>query len=152
MAQAALTRTKINTKPTQLARKADPAFQGRPRAGRPSQGHRVSGDARSSARDASRVVVGLEHGITVYLPEADGEPWRAVFRENGQRRCRQGATEAKLAAKLEKVRERLAACALNMELPGVALLAHYLDPDRLPAGDRWSRKPGAGCASGSPPR
>ena len=78
MAQAALTRTKINTKPTQLARKADPAFQGRPRAGRPAQGHRVSGDARSSARDASRVVVELEYGIT-YPPEAVGEPWRAVF-------------------------------------------------------------------------
>jgi hypothetical protein len=136
MAQAALTRTKINTKPTQLAPKADPAFRGRPRAGRPAQGHPVSGDARPSARDASRVVVELEHGITVYPPEADGDPWRAVFTENGQRRYRQGATEAKLAAKLEKVRERLAACAPNMELPGSGLIAHYLDPDRLPAGDR----------------
>jgi hypothetical protein len=89
---------------------------------------------------AARVVVELEHGITVYPPEADGDPWRAVFTENGQRRYRQGTTEAKLAAKLEKVRERLAACAPNMELPGSGLIAHYLDPDRLPAGDRWSRK------------
>jgi len=140
MAQAALTRTKINTKPTQLARKADPAFRGRPKAGRSAQGHCVSGDARSSARDASRVVVELEYGITVYPPEAVGEPWRAVFTENGQRRYRQGATEAKLAARLEKVRERLAACAPNMELPGADLIAHYLDPDRLPVDDRWSRK------------
>jgi hypothetical protein len=49
----------------------------------------------------------MEHGITVYPPEADGEPWRAVFVENGARRFRQGATEAKLAEKLEKVRENV---------------------------------------------
>jgi hypothetical protein len=45
----------------------------------------------------------------VYPPGADAEPWRAVFIEDGQRRHRRGATEAKPAAKLEKVRERLAA-------------------------------------------
>jgi hypothetical protein len=76
----------------------------------------------------------------VYPPEADGELWRAVFIENGQRRYRQGATEAKLAAKLEKVTERLRADAPNMERPGADLIAHYLDPDRLPVEDRWSRK------------
>jgi hypothetical protein len=27
-----------------------------------------------------------------------------------------------------------------MERPGSDLIAHYLDPDRLPAQDRWSRK------------
>jgi len=27
-----------------------------------------------------------------------------------------------------------------MERPGADLIRHYLDPDRLPAGDRWSRK------------
>ena len=53
---------------------------------------------------------------------------------------RQGATEAKLAAKLEKVRERLAAGASNMERPGADLIAYYLDPDRLPVEERWSRK------------
>ncbi len=63
-----------------------------------------------------------------------------MFTENGQRRFRQGATEAKLAAKLEKVRERLQADAANMERPGADLIRHYLDPDRLPAGQRWSRK------------
>jgi len=26
-----------------------------------------------------------------------------------------------------------------MERPGADLIAHYLDPDRLPAEDRWSR-------------
>jgi integrase len=76
----------------------------------------------------------------VYPPEADGEPWRAVFTENGQRRYRQGATEEKLAARLEKVTERLRAGAANMERPGADLIAHYLDPGRLPVQDRWSRK------------
>jgi hypothetical protein len=27
-----------------------------------------------------------------------------------------------------------------MERPGADLIRHYLDPDRLPAGQRWSRK------------
>jgi hypothetical protein len=39
-------------------------------------------------------------------PETDGERWRAVFTENGQRRFRQGATEAKLAAKLTSCAHR----------------------------------------------
>jgi integrase len=64
----------------------------------------------------------------------------ATFTENGQRRFRQGATEARLAEKLELVRERLSAGAANMERPGADLIAHYLDPDRLPAARRWSRK------------
>jgi hypothetical protein len=46
-----------------------------------------------------------------------------------QRRFRQGATEAKLAAKLEKVTERLRADAANMERPGADLIRHYLDPE-----------------------
>ena len=90
--------------------------------------------------DAPRPVIELGLGILVYPPETDGEPWRAVFTENGQRKFRQGATEAKLAAKLEKVRERLSAGALNMERPGADLIAYYLDPDRLPVNERWSRK------------
>ncbi len=66
--------------------------------------------------------------------------WRAVFTENGRRRFRQGVTEADLAVKLEKVRERLAAGASNMERPGADLIAWYLNPDRLPAHRQWSRK------------
>ncbi len=42
--------------------------------------------------------------------------------------------------KLEKVTERLAADAPNMEQSGAELTAHYLDPDRLPVAQRWSRK------------
>jgi integrase len=86
------------------------------------------------------LVVEVGWGVVVYPPEAGGGSWRAVFTENGQRRYRQAATEAGLAAKLEPVLERLAAGAVNMERTGADLIAHYLDPDRLPADRRWSRK------------
>jgi integrase len=92
------------------------------------------------AADSPRPVIELEFGILVYPPETNGEPWRATFTEHGQRKYRQGATEAKLAAKLEKVKKRLSANAANMEQPGADLIAHYLDPDRLPVEERWSRK------------
>jgi hypothetical protein len=59
----------------------------------------------------------LDFGILVYPPAAQGDPWRAVFQENGKRRFRESGTEAGLAAKLEKVQERLAAGARNMERP-----------------------------------
>jgi hypothetical protein len=141
MAQSAPARTKINTKVTQPAPgRSSRRPAGRPGPGRPPRGSRVSGDARESVRQPDRPVIELDFGILVYPPETDGEPWRAVFTENGQRKYRQGATEAKLAAKLEKVRERLSAGAANMERPGADLIRHYLDPDRLPAQDRWSRK------------
>ena len=73
-------------------------------------------------------------------PEAEGQPWRATFTENGRRRFRQARTEAELAAKLAKVTERLRAGAPDMERPGADLIAHYLDPDRLPVSERWSRR------------
>ena len=44
--------------------------------------------------------------MTVYPPQRDLEPWRAVWVENGRRRFREAVTEEKLAAKLEKVTER----------------------------------------------
>jgi integrase len=85
-------------------------------------------------------VIDMGCGVTVYPPETDGELWRAVWVENGRRRFRQAATEARLAAKLAVVTERLAAEAPNMERPGADLIRHYLNPDRLPADRRWSRK------------
>jgi integrase len=90
--------------------------------------------------DSPRPVIELDFGILVYPPQTNGEPWRAVFTEHRKRKYRQGATEAKLAAKLEKVKERLSAGATNMEQPGADLIAYYLDPDRLPVNERWSRK------------
>ena len=85
-------------------------------------------------------VIELGCGITVYPPRRDGEPWRAVWVENGQRRFREAVTEGKLAAKLTKVIERLEADAPKMELPGADLIGYYLSPGRLPADRQWSRK------------
>jgi len=116
----------------------------------PDRAHRVPGDrtAIPGLHDpvaSARVVVEVECGILVYPPEEAGEPWRAVFTENGRRRFRQAMTEAELAAKLEKVTERLRAGAPDMERPGADLIAHYLDPDRLPVSKRWSRRERRTC-------
>jgi hypothetical protein len=142
MAPSVPSRTNNNTNPTQVASgQASRRPAGRNKARRPAPGQaRVAGDARRSTRDPGRVVIELECGITVYPPEEAGAPWRATFTENGRRRFRQGATEAELAARLEKVTERLQAGAPDMERPGADLIAYYLDPDRLPPDKRWSRK------------
>jgi hypothetical protein len=142
MALPALSESKINTNPTQPA--CDRAPQRAARGGKKSRGGRgparVTGHTRESVRDPARMVVEAGCGILVYPPEAAGEPWRAVFTENGRRRFRQAQTEAELAAKLAKVTERLRARAPDMERPGADLIAHYLDPDRLPVAKRWSRR------------
>jgi integrase len=85
-------------------------------------------------------VIELDFGITVYPARFQGDRWRAVWYEDGERQQCQSVQEEKLAAKLEKAKERLQADAPNMKRPGAALLAHYLDPDRLPVEKRWSRK------------
>ena len=66
--------------------------------------------------------------------------WRAAWCEDDKRQQCEAATEDKLAAKLEKVTQRLAADAPNMKRPGADLIAWYLSPDRLPVDQRWSRK------------
>ncbi len=86
------------------------------------------------------MVVELECGVTVYPARVAGGRWRAVWYENGQRRQCEAASEDRLAAKLEKVTERLAADAPNLEKPGADLIAFYLSPDRHPAGRAWSPK------------
>ena len=94
-------------------------------------------------------VIELEFGILVYPPRPEPEQagrtrrltrWRAVWYENDNRRQCEAVSEERLAARLEKVTERLAADAPNMERTGADLIAHYLDPDRLPADQQWSRK------------
>jgi len=74
-----------------------------------------------------RLVIEMEWGITVYPARAERGRWRAVWYENGQRQQCEAVTEDRLAAKLEKVAERLQADAPNMTKPGAALIAHYLD-------------------------
>jgi hypothetical protein len=99
----------------------------------------VAGTGRAATRGGGDVIE-LECGVTVYPPRSEPGRWRAVWYEEGERQQCEAPAEEKLAAKLEKVTERLAAGAPNMKRPGADLIAHYLDPDRLPVGDRWSRK------------
>lgn len=76
----------------------------------------------------------------MYSARSGGGRWRAVWHEDRQRRQCEAPTEQKLAIKLEKVTERLEADAPNMRRSGADLIAHYLDPGRLPVQARWSCK------------
>jgi hypothetical protein len=139
MTQAAAVIVKIPTESPQLGRRA-PRPAGRATSGRPATGRVLAnGTGRTAIRGGSEVIE-LEHGITVYPARAEGGRWRAVWPEDGQRQQCEASTEEKLAAGLEKVIERLAADAVHMRRPGAELIAHYLDPDRLPVDKRWSRK------------
>jgi hypothetical protein len=113
MALAAPAKSKINTEATQLtSNQIAQRGQSGGKAARNTRGAvRMAGDAR----DPVRVVVEVGCGIVVYPPEEAAMPWRAVFAENGRRRYRQAMTEAELAAKVERVKERLAAGAANLE-------------------------------------
>ena len=138
MAPVAPAKPKINTQTTQPARSG--ASRRAPGRGKARGSARVSGDTRGSVRGSDRVVIEVGGGITVYPPREAGEPWRAVWAEDGRRRFREAVTEAGLAAKLEKVSVRLAADAPGLERPGADLIAYYLSPGRHPAGRPWSRK------------
>jgi len=100
----------------------------------------ATGTGRDSTRGGGGEVIELECGVTVYPARSEGGRWRAVWYEAGARQQCEAATEEKLAPKLEKVVERLQSDAPNMRRPGADLIAHYLDPDRLPVHNRWSRK------------
>ena len=100
----------------------------------------LRGDARVANRGGDRPVVELECGVTVYPAREPGGRWRAVWYENGGRRQCEAATEDRLAAKLEKVTERLMADAPNLEKSGADLIGWYLSPDRHPADRPWSAK------------
>ena len=145
MLQDSCPKPKIPTKNPQPARteagRAASRARGGPRSRRtPRPGVLQLGDARAATRGAGRVVVELECGITVYPAREEGDRWRAVWKEGGGRRQCEAATEEKLAAKLEKVTERLTADAPNLERPGAELIAYYLSPGRHPASRPWSAK------------
>jgi integrase len=140
MTQAAPPLTKIPTKSPQPGRGKAVRRTGRPRAGRPAAGKILaSGSGRAATRGGGEVIE-LEYGITVYPAREERGRWRAVWHEDGERQQCEAASEERLAVKLEKVTERLGADASNMTRPGADLVACYLDPDRLPAERRWSRK------------
>jgi len=140
MAQSAPSRTRIPTKIPQPAR-AGASRPARAKARRAARSPVLAGGAgRPATRGDGKPVIELEYGITVYPAREGQDRWRAVWYENGNRRQCEAVSEERLAARLEKVTERLAADAPNMERTGADLIAHYLDPDRLPADRRWSRK------------
>src|SRR5258707_6029157 len=142
MARTALSHPKITTKNPQLSlAEGVGVAPARARARRAAPGVAlVSGDRREGTRGEGRVVVEVAGGITVYPARHAGDRWRAVWYENGQRRQCKSATEAGLAARIEKITVRLAADAPGMVRPGADLIAYYLSPGRLPAGRPWSRK------------
>jgi hypothetical protein len=138
MARSASVRAKIPTDSPQPFRKGAARAAGRPKAAsRPAV---LAGSTGRSATRGGGEVIELECGITVYPARSEGGRWRAVWHEDGERLQCEAATEEKLAPKLAKVAERLQADAPNMRKPGAALIRHYLDPDRLPVHQRWSRR------------
>jgi integrase len=140
MTHAAPLRTKIPTKIPQPA-SAGASRPTRPKARRAARSRVfASGAGRPATRGDGNSVIELEYGITVYPARKGQGRWRAVWYENSTRRQCEAVSEEQLAARLETVTERLAVDAPNMERTGAELIAHYLDPDRLPADRRWSRK------------
>ncbi len=91
-------------------------------AAMPKAASRVAGAETRAATRGDGDVVELEHGITVYPPRDKGGRWRAVWHEDGERQQCESVSQDKLAAKLEKVRQRLAT--------GVANTAGVLDRAR----------------------
>ena len=141
MALPAPAKPKINTNPTQ---------PGRDRAAGVPQAE-ARRPAAGAARPASAGTPAILSAIPpVRLLRWSGGLWCTRRRVRGSRggRCspRTGGggsgrrAEAELAAKLEKVTERLRADAPDMERPGADLIAHYLAPGRHPAARRWSRR------------
>ncbi len=135
MAQATAEIAKIPTESPQPA----PSAQLK-RGTQAARARRITGGSERAATRGDGEVITLDCGITVYPARSGTGRWRAVWHEDGRREQCEAPTEEKLAAKLEKVKIRLEADAPKMRQPGAALIAHFLDPDRLPVGKRWSRK------------
>ena len=139
MTQAPASIFKIPAESPQPARSK--ANRGRKAAAvQPKSVSRVVGVETRAATRGDGEVIELDLGITVYPPRDKGGRWRAVWQEDGERQQCESVSEEKLAVKLEKVRQRIAMGASNMTRPGADLIAWYLNPDRLPVADRWSRK------------
>jgi hypothetical protein len=140
MTQAAPAIFKIPTKSPQPARGKPARPAARAKAARPAPGRAIANGTGRAATRGGGEVIELEYGITVYPAREEPGRWRAVWHEDGKRQQCEAASEEKLTARLEKVTERLQADAPNMKRPGAELIAHYLNPDRLPVDERWSRK------------
>ena len=140
MTQAPPAVFKIPTKSPQPARGKSGRPARRAKAGRPAPGRSArAGPGAPPPGAAARSSSWSTASPCTRLREEHGR-WRAVWYETGDRQQCEAASEEKLAARLEKVKVRLEADAPNMKRPGADLIACYLDPDRLPVGERWSRK------------
>jgi hypothetical protein len=106
MTQAAPAIGKIPTVSPQVGHGTAGRRAKRAAAGRPAGRVLASGAGRAATRGGGEVIE-LEHGITVYPARAESGRWRAVWHEDGERQQCEASTEEKLAAKLEKVIERL---------------------------------------------
>jgi integrase len=137
MVQQAPSRSKIPTKTPQPARRRAAS---QAKSIRTAPGTMLANGIGRAATRGGSPVIELECGITVYPAREEQGRWRAVWHENGRRQQCEAASEEKLAAKLEKVTERLEADAPNMTLRGADLIAFYLSADRLPVQRQWSRK------------
>jgi 3-mercaptopropionate dioxygenase len=74
----------------------------------------LTADASVTSSGDGRPVIEMACGVTVYPAREDGDRWRAVWYENGQRRQCESLSEHALAVKLEKVTQRLVADAPNI--------------------------------------
>jgi integrase len=94
----------------------------------------VSGTGLSAAD-----VIVTPEGITVYPPDAEGKPWRAVWYDpDGERRGCRATTESAMAAKLEPIKARIITEAHRTKAPVSQLVAHYLNPSRRPVDKQWA--------------
>ena len=76
----------------------------------------TTGTGRAVSRGGGPVIE-LECGVAVYPAREEQGRWWAVWYENGERQQCEAASVEKLAAKLEKVTERLEADAPSMSRP-----------------------------------
>ena len=139
MTQAAAASFEIPTESPQLARRRAGSSR-RVAAAVPPAARRMTGAETRAATRGDGEVIELEHGITVYPPRQEGGRWRAVWQEDGERQQCESVSKDMFTAKLEKARHRLATGAPGLARLGADLIAWYLNPDRLPVTDQWSRK------------
>jgi hypothetical protein len=88
-------------------------------AAQPKAARRVAGIETRAATRGDGEVIELDLGITVYPPRDKGGRWRAIWHEDGERQQCESVSEEKLAANLEKVRQRLSTGAASISpVPG----------------------------------
>ncbi len=116
MTQAPAAIFKIPTKSPQLTRGKAARPAARAKTGRPATGRVLANGAGRTATRGGGEVIELECGITVYPAREEKGRWRAVWREDGKRQQCEASSEEKLAARLEKVTDRLAADAGRLGL------------------------------------